>query len=648
VVGFCDLLPPAVDPDFLSRVGVTAFASLGTSLRAQTVSALRRLLTRPSADADHIWPAAQALIDLGFGDTPEVLAAIQAAATDEAAGIYARCSAALALARLDPERIPDAVAVLRSLAVAPCSPDQWEEVVLNLARLGEDVLSLARLRLADRDTERSLRVTAASMMTRLYPHLLGEAIAELRSLAEDEHLAIRERSDAIVRLAHFDACTHDRVIAFHEELVEDDDEPVAERCWAADRLARLDRTHWPMVVATLRWLLANPRTTSSNQQTAISYLTRLKALRPNEAAHAALAVFHHPAAQPIDRRSVIARLSGPLRREAQRALLADHAAPIALRVPEPDYYRGDPPLPVETEAAVREVLTAVEFSAAGRVDAAAALASLSPRLVPEAAGILDALSHCQNRAASQALRELARLKAAWRRTALDTAHRTLADPSRPQRERQHAAEVIQDIELAPSPDALAFLRTTATDERTSDAHRIEALFALRHADGLNPLRAIRDGKQASPATRWQAATRLIDYTVDDRARSARVLDLIANDATVRPALRWRAARDLSQLGAAGRDRAASVLRTIATDDTLPVTARASAARVLAQLRTDQREAASATARELMHDATVPHHIRMHAARDLARWSQLCRQEARNFLSSPGHGQHATAGQQVGC
>ncbi|MGH8602960.1 MAG: hypothetical protein ACREXR_09370 [Gammaproteobacteria bacterium] len=49
------------------------------------------------------------------------------------------------------------------------------------------------------------------------------------------------------------------------------------------------------------------------------------------------------------------------------------------------------------------------------------------------------------------------------------------------------------------------------------------------------------------------------------------------------------------------------------------------------MRRDQRETASVVARELMHDETIPRHIRSHAARDLARWSELCREEARDLL-----------------
>src|SRR5262249_43322410 len=158
---------------------------------------------------------------------------------------------------------------------------------------------------------------------RLYSDLADEATAELRSQAEDEHLDAWERSDAIVCLADLDAGAHDHAVAFHLALVKDENEPVHDRCRAAYALARFDRTHWPIAVATLRRQLANPHTPPPGQQATIPYPTVLKALRPDEAAHAALAVFHHPAAQPSERHNVIWRLTGHLRLDAERTLLAD-------------------------------------------------------------------------------------------------------------------------------------------------------------------------------------------------------------------------------------------------------------------------------------------------------------------------------------
>jgi cellulose synthase operon protein C len=179
---------------------------------------------------------------------------------------------------------------------------------------------------------------------------------------------------------------------------------------------------------------------------------------------------------------------------------------------------------------------------------------------------------------------LARLDGTWWHRVRDEAERAVADDSLPQRERHRAADVINKIDSDPSPNILDFLREVASDERTSDPRRVKALVALRRADGPGALRALRDDERARPATRWQAATELLGYAIEDRAASARVLHQIATDTTARPALRWRAAQDLAKLGVPGRDKAADALRSITVDDTLPVTARAKAARLLAEIR----------------------------------------------------------------
>lgn len=500
-----------------------------------------------------------------------------------------------------------------------------------------------------------------------------------------------------MRLATLDTSTRDDAIAFHRARLDDGDERVSVRCHAAHQLVKLDRIYWQTAIATLRRLSADPRATPADQQVMTTGLTRVKALRPGEADRCALAIAHHPAARPAERRAAIKTLSRPLRRDVQRALLADHAAPITVRVPESESV-WDRPLVAETEVALRDVLTAAESSAAERMDAAAAMAELLPRLVPEAACALEGLSRGGGRAAFRALVKLAGLDGRWWHRVRDDAERSVADRCLVQRDRRRAADVIVEIDPHPSPAVLDFLREVASDERTSDLRRVSALVALRRTGGPGPLRGLRDDERAQPATRCRAATELVGYTVEDRAASARVLHLIATDTTARPALRWRAARDLAELGVPGRDGAVAALRSITADDTLPVTARAEAARLLAeirpssraealtvlqglagtdnplhrrqvllamgsldtteavpplramlhdrtlgpvvrlrcaealaQLRRDQRETASVVARELMRDEAVPRHVRVRAARHLARWSELCRDEARDLL-----------------
>lgn len=583
VGGFLALLRRSAVPDLLLGQVVANFAEHGIGRCAEVADAVRALMSDPKAGHDRIWRSAQALVRLGFGDAPEVVAALRAIVGDESADTFARRDAAVALAGLDPKHIPAAVAALRNIATSTPWPTTWRDAVLDLTRLGDDPVPLARALLADQDTDRALRETAASLLPRLRPDLLDEATAELRHQAQDEYLNFSQRTDVIVRLATLDTSTRDDAIAYHRVLLDDEDERINVRCYAAYQLVQLDRTYWQTAVATLRRLSSNPRATPADQQVMTTGLTRLKALRPGEADRCALAIAHHPAARPAERRNAIATLPGPLRLDVQRALLADHAAPVKVRVPEPEYW-GERLLAAETEAAVRDVLAAVESSAAVRVEAAVALATLSPRLVPEAARALEGLSLGRGQTACSALVELARLDGKWWHRVRDEAERAVADDSLPWCERHRAANVISEIDSDPSPDVLDFLREVASDERTSDIRRVDALSALSHTDGPGPLRALRDDERARPVPRWGAATLLLGYTIEDRAASARVLHLIATDATARPALRWRVAQELAELGVPGRDGAADALRSIIADDTLPVTARAEAARLLAKIR----------------------------------------------------------------
>jgi uncharacterized protein (UPF0147 family) len=699
VSGFLALLNrnAVLDPDLHLDLNVADFARLGAGHRAEIADAMRVMMSNPGAGPDDIRQLAQALVELGFGNSSEVVAALRAIIDDESADAYAQHRAAVTLASLDPQYVPDAVTALRDIATSTrCIRWGWQRVVLALARLGDDVTSLVRALLTNPDTDRALRETAASVLSQLRADLVDEVIAELRGQAQDEYLDFGQRTDVILLLATIDTSTHGEAIAFHRALLADENERIDVRSQAAYQLVQLDRTIWPTAVATLRRLASNPRATTADQQATTTRLADLKALRPGEADRCALAVAHHPAAQPPERRKAISTLSSPLRLDLQRALLADHATPIKLRMPR--YKWGERPLVAETEAAVRDVLAAVEFSPAERVNAAAALAKLSVQSVPEAARVLEGLSLCGNQAALHALVELARLGGKWWHRVRDEAERAVADGSLSRRERHQAADVINEIGAEPSPHVLGFLREVAADKQTSDSHRIDALLALRGVDGPGPLRAQRDDEQARPAIRRWAANGLLGYAAEDRAAAAKVLHEIATNPTTRPALRWRAAQNLATLGVPGRDRAVNALRSITADGTLPVTARAKAAQLLAeirpnslgealtvlrglastdnplhrrqillamgsldateavpplcamlhdhtlgpvvrlrcaealtQLRRDQREPASVVARELMRDEAVPRHVRLRAAQHLARWSELCREEARALL-----------------
>ena len=101
-------------------------------------------MSDPNAGPDHIWQSAQAMIELGFESTPEVVVALRAIIDDDSVNTRARHGAAITLASLDPQHVPDAVAALRDIATSTPWPAWWRTVVLDLARLGDNVGPLAR------------------------------------------------------------------------------------------------------------------------------------------------------------------------------------------------------------------------------------------------------------------------------------------------------------------------------------------------------------------------------------------------------------------------------------------------------------------------------------------------------------------------
>jgi len=696
--GFIALLDPAADPELFDSSAFSYLLDFGPALRRELSDAVRALL--PGAGAALTWQAARALVRLGAEDMPEVRSALHSILTDPTAEADAVHGAATMLARLDDHALPDAVAALQALLGTDLWPYQREAVLLDLALLGYDVVAPALAALCDQDAQHIVREVAASVLVRLRPDLAGEAVAELRSQLDDEHLSFWYRADAAMRLAVLDSPGRTMAADLFATVLDDEDAPIEERCRAAESLVSLEPTHWQTAVATMRRLSASPLTAPADQHTILATLTNLAAVSTGEATRIARGILHDPVAQSYERRWVTVHMTRQARADADHVLLADHCVPITLRVPE-RYYSAGRPLAAETAEAMRETLAAEETTAAERVDAAVALAALSPEFVPEAAGELERLAGGRGDTADRAAAKLATLGAGEWRTATELARGKVADTGLPRRERLLAALLLDQLGAA-TDSSQELIRQVAADPDAPAPQRTAALVRCGRWYGLDPARALRDDPRTPAATRWQITTRLLDLGPADRAAAADVLDTIATDPTVPAALRWRAAADLAHLGTRGRQRAAGRLRALSTDPTLPVTARALAARTLADtspgripeavatlrglaetanplhrhavllalgpldpaaalpqlramakdqtlppvarlrcatalatLRRDERDTAATVARDLLHDNRVRPHVRQHAARSLARWSTLCRQEARTFLRRSG-------------
>ncbi|MFE2755982.1 hypothetical protein ACFXGA_28690 [Actinosynnema sp. NPDC059335] len=176
--------------------------------------------------------------------------------------------------------------------------------------------------------------------------------------------------------------------------------------------------------------------------------------------------------------------------------------------------------------------------------------------------------------------------------------------------RFRAVALIIDLVKVLPTGVLDFLRQVVSDDRTSSRRRLDALVRLRHVDGLDGVRALRDDERTPPAVRRLAAMRLIDYRPEDRAKGAELLRWIASDNDQRPALRCAAVSDLLRFGALGRAHAAEIAHAMAVDTTLPTTSRVRAGQVLAEAARSRRSAALAILHELSAVENPLHRLRV--------------------------------------
>ncbi|MCE6996463.1 hypothetical protein LZG04_16890 [Saccharothrix sp. S26] len=668
---------PAFDFPFMVMRG----RDLGVAHRAALARTLREVLSREYRTAAGTWRVVKALDRLGHADGEDVVAALRSIVFTGLDDVRARGEAFVMLARPAPgDRA-------RIVAEMPLTRD----AVLGLTREGVDVLPRLREVVSDRDALGEERQAAAALLHDLAVADRDRALDVIRGRADDVFLDAASRCDAHQALAGCDRGAVERAVAFYRRTVESDDELPWRRHHAAGRLATADRHLAGTALGFLRGRAHDPELTAAERASGAEWFAWA-----GRSVHGRLALVvgaltrRFRVGEPAQR--LMAWLPRRERTEAERVLLADRSLPVEERVPVADVW-DDLPLAAEAEAEVRDALAAPETSAEDRVAAAVALAGLSTDFLPEAVRALEAMSSPRARKALAGLTPVT-----WQRV-VDRALAEVADDALPVRDRVRAARLLTEVTTTLPVPVAEFLRAVVRDPRTSGRDRVEFRYALRHHDGLGPVRAMRDDEQAPTAIRLQAAVKLVPHDVDDRAAAARVVHAIATDPTVRPVLRRRAAYELAQLGVAGRDRATEVLLALMADATVPATVRIRSGRTLIEqapaarrtalaalrgllgtpdplprrqaleaiglleptgaavalvalardealsavartrcaeaavgLSPDAREGAAVAARAVALDESAPRHVRGRAAANLARWSELCRADARSVLA----------------
>ncbi|WP_158102613.1 NACHT domain-containing protein [Lentzea kentuckyensis] len=591
---------------------------------------------------------------------PELIASLRSILVDDGTEPECRIRSAVLVASVHPELADEAVAaVLRDQRGRLC---ECRSELFVLARLGADPVPRLQALAADVNVRAGHRLRAISALRWLSRH---EGTETLVKLADDEYVAHELRAGALDELAIHSNGEVPELIEYHQRVRDDRTQEVSDRCWSAYWMYRYDLTATSAAVELWRAVGANPELTVSERVSAVSLLRRTTYYATTAADFLAAVIAEDPTCGAVERKIALRCREGKGRLAGQRTMLSDRSIALEHRIPELENWSYQP-LPSETEAAVRDVLSAPESTHRERVAAAAALAQLSSRFVGEAAELLAGLGW-------PGQEELAKLGPRWSSQVRANARATATDKTKPWRERWRAARLVWE-----------------GVEPRSDEQRMEWAEA-RGAIGV--LRAMLTHTQ--PAIRWRAAKRLRDYDFADRVAGARVLEEIAKDPGARPALRWRAGEELTQFGARGRESGVAVLRNIMGDEGLPVMARVEAASVVGKirpdlraevvrflrqlsadgplqqiklcqaigvfepeegaralcamtnggapltriraaeamfgLRRDYRERAAITARNVLRDIKAPWHVRRRAACDLARWSDLCLEEARAAL-----------------
>ncbi|WP_236703157.1 hypothetical protein [Lentzea aerocolonigenes] len=646
------------------------FTSAGCRVRASLVEAFNEILVDELTGPDFAWTAMEALDVLGHQVPAQTLKAYVA---DPSADLVHRARAAVMLARTDRAHRPEAVALVL-LACADVSLDGWRGLVGDLVALGADVRLQLR-ELADNPDRRREEVAAAACL------LGAEGLPTLRRHVQDPYVDVKSRSLAYQMMVETDPSVRAEAIEANLAVLHDPDAPVSERCGAAVALSSLDRTLLPAMSEVLWRFAEGIHFGVAERAQAAEALGKLDGCAGSRLNCVIGALVRHPETTGELAAKLVRRLPREARTEVERVLLADRTVAIARRVP-PSGMWHDHPLRAEAEAAVRDVLSSPEFSAAERRQAAEALSRLSIAINPEALALLFADG-------TPAALALAAREGAWTRVH-DQAREVVLDDARPIRERRSAALLIGKISAEPS------VRDFLLEDRNAPGRvRVDE---LRYARAFDELRAVRDSTGVPAAQRRQAVGHLMKLSLDDRAACARVLTEIAADQTVPAALRWRAAGDLTNLGPAGRAEGVRLLEALVHDDRLPGTARSKAAAVvnatvptkradmlavmrgllptakplqrvgvlldigawwvreavaelgamvsdtrwgpvvrlraadnILTLTRDQRGLCALVAREVATDPSVPGHVRRAAASRLARWSDECREEARALL-----------------
>ncbi|MGW5053417.1 hypothetical protein [Actinokineospora sp. NPDC004072] len=661
------LLGRSVPASYLPLVS-SAASSLGRAGRAEIADLLVEVAT--GATASTVCYAAKAVAELDPADD-RLRPALRDVLDDDSLAAAEHLQAGLLLAEATPGGVAEALVRGAHEAVYGWV-NQTRSVVYN-GLIGQ-IRSLMR----DSDVPHYVRRTCAAIVANTCSE--PEAVAELVEQAKDQFLGASWGIDVFAELAALGAADTVRLRA----MVADESLPAADRAEAGYWLGRFEPSSSPLSA-----LVDDPTNTSEERERILRWMSALRAVDPAHLNRMRVALLGDPRLPAVARRMLTRVLVGAAGIEAHRELLADASVPLSMRVAGLSEWDGQR-LARVAEAVLREAMGAAEYLPGERIDAAVLLAQLFPRHATEVARFLaDAQPTGKARVA------LAGLGQTHRRRVLDELYRVIGDAAAAWRDRTAAVDQLVEISTLAPAAAVDGLRALCADQRISGLRLMKIRLALRAVDGIDPIRrmldhprpatrvwaaqvlreyAVADRRAAArvlrevarggsrPALRLRAAKDLMVLGERGREWGADALRTLLDDDTIplltraqaarslawhRPDLRGELVRALRKLPApptgAGVQvltcladfepyEGAAALADLAGNRALRPGVRLRAAAEMARVHRGYREQAAITAREIAHDSAAPQHIRTKAARALARWSALCRDEARSLLA----------------
>jgi hypothetical protein len=677
--------------EFDFRYAATIIARVGAGLRAEVADVLFDLMADPMVTIPRTHLILFALETLGFTGRPAARAALRTVA-EHAENTFQRLDAESMLLAVDPSSAP-AIADDVFASEGGIPDTIWQRVIGQLADLGIDVTSRLTALIADSDMDRRARWASAVYLAKAFPLHRDRAIAELEAQLASRYLRPTVRAAALYEFAEVEPTARDRVIDGLAVLVGDERLRIDERCESAYYCSKMDRSTTPGVFAFLGRVAEDPRLTPAERAESVDWMRRLGSrytVSPQLLAFAAL-----DSGDAELRRSLFGALPREVRTKAERVALDDRALLFGDRAPQFDVWDDMPLAAQLEAAArevlvapefswreridaamclawdVRTVSEAVAYLDSAPADSPVARRARWAVMTMQTARGLELRRDAECIVQDQGLPLRLRSKAA--KQVLDVVPKTprslvgvlreiVADPGTSHRGRVEAMIALERF------DGLGALRAIRDDVRTPGVVRQQAAYELTeyepddNAVAVAIYRAIADDPDERPPLRVRVAGRLAAcgqegrdlavgslrtimadtrLPIGSRAEAATTLGTVAPNtrsevlamlramlSTDKPLLRRMV---LLAIGEMRPEEAALDLLAMARDERLSAVPRVWCAEGAVSLWRPGRDAAAVVVRAIASDVEVAPHVRRQAACFLARWSEVCREEARQLI-----------------